>query len=278
MNRIFILTLAVVCLVTGCSRSKPAPSLYTLVLNAARTATPPNFAPGDRGVCIYVNGNPVGLIPRNNAVGIPLNQYLRPGINNIALTDSAKRSWSIAVGYEDKQHKEVLLETNVAVTGVSSFAINLPNVTWSMPIFDSHISDADISPDSIATFLHRLYAFNPGIGDTNKDAVVDLLRADGVEIWQSAAYGVPDKVIADGRTQLLFSLNKIAAFTEIPSAGTIRIIRGPNTILVYTGIGAAGSRMPPQPFLARVRMKDGSGGMTHPAVLYKKNGGWAIWN
>jgi hypothetical protein len=273
---ILALSLAIACLVSGCSRQQPDWPYYTLALNGKPAGQDLHFAPDDLGVCVYVNGNPVGIYPRENSIAIPLNQYLRPGTNQIAVTDSAKRSWNMAFTRVATGDQAVLVDTNfVAADKPFAVTLNLKNITWSLPLFNSTISSKDISTNDILQFVQRLYAFSSAPDDTNKLTALNLLQQDGLDIWQPAAYGVTDTVLAQERSTAQYNMDKVASFIELPKPDTLKIIQGPNAIVVYTGIGAL--KIHEMAWLARVRQKDGSETMTPELVLYRKNGGWAVW-
>jgi hypothetical protein len=271
---ILTLSLAVACLVSGCSRKEPGWPYYTLALNAEPVG---NFAPDDPGVCVYVNGNPVGIFPRGNAITIPLNQYLKPGTNEITMTDSAKRPWNMALAWISRENQAALIDTNFdAADKPFTVVLNLTNVCWSLPLFNSTISGKDISTNEILQFVQRLYAFGSAPDDTNKVAALNLLRQDGIDVWQPAAYGVTEEMLARGLAAARHNMDQVAAFVELPKLDTLKIIRGPNAIVVYTGIGAdTDSRE--RAYLARMRQKDGSERIAPELVLYRRNGNWAVW-
>jgi hypothetical protein len=262
----------------GCSHPQLGWPYYTLVLSGEPGGQGPAFAPGDLGVCVYVNGNPVGIYPREHSLAIPLNQYLRPGANEIAVTDSAKRPWNMAFGWADnKQQQATLVETNfVATDQPFTVTVNLANVTWSLPLYDSTISSEDISTNGILEFVKRLYAFGPATDDTNKEMALNLVQQDGLDIWQLSAYGVTEATLAQERSEAQYNIDKVASFIELPTPDTLKIIRGQNAIVVYTGINDAIASHE-MAYLARARQKDGSETMTPELVLYRKNGGWAVW-
>ncbi len=274
---ILIVFLAIACLVSGCSHPQPDWPYYILALNGAPTGQELQFAPGDLGVCVYVNGNPIGIYPRKNTLAIPLNQYLRPGTNEISVTDSAKRSWYLSVSRLAKGDQSVLVGTNFVVTDKPfAMTVNLANVTWSLPLFDSTISSEDISTNGIVEFVKRMYAFSSPTDYTNKETALNLVQKDGLDIWQLTAYGMTKEVLAQERSTARYNMDKVASFIELPGLDTLKIIRGPNAIVVYTGINDAVA-LHEMAYLARVRQKDGSETMTPELVLYRKNGGWAVW-
>ena len=272
-----LLFLAVACLVSGCSHKQPDWPYYIPALNGAPTGQELSFGPGDLGVCVYVNGNPIGIYPRKNTMAIPLNQYLRPGTNEITVTDSAKRSWYLSVSRLAKEDQAVLVGTNfVATDKPFTMTVNMANVTWSLPLFDSTISNEDISTNGILEFVKRMYAFGPATDDTNKEAALNLVQQDGLAIWQPAAYGMTAEALAQERSTARYNIDKVDSFIELPGPDTLKIIRGPNAIVVYTGINDAIASHE-MAYLARARQKDGSETMTPELVLYRKNGGWAVW-
>jgi hypothetical protein len=270
------LSLAIACLVSGCSRPQPGWPYYVLALNGEPAGPDLPFAPGDLGVCVYVNGNPIGIYPRKNTIAIPLNQYLRPGTNEITVTDSAKRAWYMGISWLAKEDQGVLVGTNfVATDKPFILALNLTNITWSLPLFNSAISARDISTNDILQFVQRLFAFSSATDDTNKETALNLMQQDGLEVWQRAAYGMTEEVLAQERSSARYHMDKVASFIELPRPDTLKLIRGPNAIVVYTGINSIDIHT--MAYLARVREKDGSETMTPELVLYRKNGGWAVW-
>lgn len=270
------LSLAVACLVSGCGRQQPGWPYYTLALNAGPAAQDRQFAPNDPGACVYVNGNPVGIFPRENTIIVSLNQYLRPGTNVITLTDSARRSWNMGVAWISKEDQAALVDTNFDVADKPfTVSLNLTNVAWSLPLFNNAISINDISGNNILRFVQRLYTFSSAPGDTNRADALNLLRQDGIDVWQPAAYDVSDEMLAKELITARNNMDNVASFIELPKPETLKIIRGPNAIVVYTGIAATenGERA----YLARMRLKDGAEKIVPELVLYRKNGGWAVW-
>ncbi|HTR40751.1 MAG TPA: hypothetical protein VMH87_03980 [Pseudomonadales bacterium] len=278
MARPFLLTLSLViaCLLCGCSRPQPGWPYYTLALNGEPTGQGSQFAPDDLGVCVYVNGNPVGIYPRANSIAIPVNQYLRPGTNQITVTDSAKRSWYMGMSRVSKDDQTVLVDTNfIATDQPFVVTLNLPNVPWSLPLFDSTIAGKDISTNEILQFVQRLFAFTSATDDTNKAAALALMENDGLDVWQPTAYGMTDEVLATERSTARYNMDKVDSFIELPGPDKLKIIPGPNAIVIYTGI--SGEKPHEKAWIARVRLKDGSEVMTPELVLYRKNATWAVW-
>jgi hypothetical protein len=274
-NRIaFVAWLAVFahCHLCVCLAS-PLP-VYSITLNSDQT-TPQSVSAADvQTVCIYVNGNPIGVFPNEKSIAASLNQFLRPGTNEIRVADSAKRQWELVLIRADQVNPPAsLLETNLtAAGGEFAVSINLTNVSWSLPIFASEISDRDVSKASVLTFLQRVFA---SFSDKDKSSVVGLLQNDGLAIWQPRAYGVTDEVVATRRTETERNMASIESVVESPKEDTLKILKGKNAILVYSGFVLKDGRA--NACLGKLRLKDGVDRVVFPLVLYRKDGAWAIW-
>src|SRR5690242_4916397 len=98
LHRISPLLVLLLALAAGaaplCAAPKP---VYSLVLNGDREQVkgePPIL-------CVYLNGNPVGVYTNSFSIGIQANQFLKKGKNEIRLTDTAKRAWSVQFAMTD---------------------------------------------------------------------------------------------------------------------------------------------------------------------------------
>jgi len=273
----YFLTLFALLLLCGCTKTvskSDFPLYYSIVLNTDEYSSITN-APT---ICIYINGNPVDIFVDENSIAIPINEFLRPGTNELRITDLAKRSWDLAVEEADQKTKSAttLLETNFdAPEKGFAVSLNLTNVTWSLPLFDSVIPE-NLSTNSVLEFLNHVYSKLPIKDEKDESSVVNLLQNDGWAIWQTRAYGVKAEVLADEQVDAKESLESVESVTESPTSDTIKIIRGPNAIMVYCGV-ASPQKIYLMAYLARLQMKDGSKNLSPDLMLYRKNGGWAIW-
>jgi hypothetical protein len=242
---------------------------FSVVLNSEWRPSSANI----ETLCVYVNGNPVGIFANEKSIAISLNQFLKPAVNEIRMIDSARRPWNLtlvqAVTPNDSQ---TLLETNFASAKEFSTELNLTNINWSLPIFNRPIAKEEVSKLAILKFLQSLFL---GLIDEDKSAAVNLLQQDGLMLWQAKAYGLSDDVLIKEKSDTRLNLQSIVSIIESPKEDTLKVIAGKNTVLVYSGFTSKDGRV--IPFLGRLRLKNGSERVVPPLILYKKNNAWAIW-
>lgn len=248
--------------------------VYSITLNADQTTLQSASATDVQTVCIYVNGNPIGIFPNEKSIAASLNQFLRPGTNEIRVADSAKRSWELVLIRADQANPVAsLLETNFsAASGEFAVSINLTNISWSLPIFASKISESDVSKTDVLKFLQRVFG---GFSDKDKSSVIRLLQNDGLAIWQPRAYGVTDEIVATRRTETERNMASIESVVEFPKEDALKILKGKNAILVYSGFVLKDGHA--NAYLGKLRLKDGVDRVVFPLVIYRKDGAWAIW-
>lgn len=251
-----------------CAAPKP---VYSLVLNGDREQVkgePPIL-------CVYLNGNPVGVYTNSFSIGIQANQFLRKGKNEIRLTDTAKRAWSVQFGMTDGEKEPVLVlekDVDLAGKGEWSATVDLPNVDWTLPLFEKEVTEAQAGGPEIPKFMEGL--FN-GIAAADKTPVVSLIWNNGMSVWMKEAYGQPEEAAAGGKQFLKQTLENIAKLEETPTAAKMKIIRGKNAVLVYTGV--VKEEISSTAYLATFKNRDGSAAQVPPTILYQTKDGWAIW-
>lgn len=253
--------------------ASPLP-VHSITLNAAQTMPQSVSAADGQTVCVYVNENPIGVFPGEKSIAASLNQFLRPGTNELRVVDSAKRQWELVWVCADQVTPPArLMETNLAAAG-GEFAVSvyLTNVSWSLPIFAREVSDRDVSKASVLTFLQSVFA---SFSDKDKSSVVRCLQNDGLSIWQPMAYGVADEVVATRKAVTERNMASIEVVVEFPKEDTLQILKGKNAILVYSGFDIKNGRA--NAYLGKLRLKDGEERIVSPLVLYRKGGAWAIW-
>ncbi len=272
LPRIRPLLVLLLILVGGSDLLHAAPKpVYSLVLNGDR-----ELVKGEPPIlCVYLNGNPVGVYTNGFSIGIQANQFLKKGKNEIRLTDTAKRQWSVQLGMTDGEKEPVLVfekDVDLAGKGEWSTIVDLPNVDWSLPLFEKEITEAQASGPEIPKFLESVFT---GMTAADKAPVVSLIWKNGMSVWMKEAYGQPEEAAAGGKQFLVQTLENIAKLEETPSAGKMKIIRGKNAVLIYTGV--IKDEMSSSAYLAKWTNKDGTVGQVPPTILYQTKDGWAIW-
>ena len=236
------------------------------------TATSPKEITG----VVYVNDNPVTLFDgTTTALLVQLNQYLKPGKNEIRVVDGMERSWNVQLGRAHQNSSTVVLEKDCKpAKGEFKVPFVLDDVKWKLPIFDSKIPEPVISNNALLEILKGKFAL---FSQKDKTQIMDFLGKNGKDIWMTSAYGVSREDVEKNKVFAKKYMSDVQSVEKFPAISELKIIRGKNSILVYNGSSKKGA------FFAQLRLKNGTENNLEPLMLYKKMecgacGTKLIWN
>lgn len=251
-------------------RAEPKP-VYTLLLNGDRVERDPPPL-----LTIWLNGNPIGIYTSDRSIAIQVNQFIKKGENELKLVDAGHRTWTVQFALVNPVNNDadVILDQEISLSGKGEWSttLNLPKVDWTLPIFESHIGEAQAANPDLPKYLEDLFR---GMMAVEKTPVVSQIWKDGMAIWIKNAYGQTDQMISGGQTMLATMLENVEQLQDTPSREKTKIIRGRNIVLVYNGI--TNDQAGVVPYLGLWKNKDGSLGRVPPTILYRTKDGWAVW-
>lgn len=205
-------------------------------------------------VVMRINGNPVGFLSTGGLL-IEVNQYLRPGENELTLEGESKKPVHVKIGrMRDHKLEQVVGKRSFSPTDLLAGTSGAKAMPKAALVFKAEVSENPLlmgggsgeatpraSPKASLSERAREELAAGQVGKIHaamkagktKEAVGLLLQ--GRELWQVKMYGQSQAELADLRESMAQGLGAIGPRVRPLESAGLKFIHGPQVTLVYAG-------------------------------------------